>query len=57
MYLLCREDEESVVRFNGRVRSYTLELKEGGLGESHTITRYGKKIFPCKKGFSACSTL
>jgi len=29
----------------------------GGLRESHSMTRYCKKIFGCKKVFSACSIL
>jgi len=36
MYLSCREDEKSVVMFNGRVRSYTVGLR-GGVGR---ITHY-----------------
>ena len=36
MYPLCGEDEESVVMFKGRVRSYTLGLR----GEVAVITDY-----------------
>jgi len=36
MDLSWREDDEFVVRFNGRIRSYTLELR-GGVGR---ITHY-----------------
>jgi len=51
MYLLCREDEESVVMFNGRVRSYTLGLSGGGW-ENHTLSLgIERKYSPVKRGF------
>jgi len=37
MYLSCREVEESVVMFNGRVRSFTLGLRGAGW-ENHTLS-------------------
>ena len=56
MYPLCGEDEESVVMFEERVRSFTLGLMRGvGI-----ITHYHsvlKENIHLRKGLSACSTL
>jgi len=51
MSLFCRKDEESVVMFNGRVRSYTLGLRGGGW-ENHTLSLgIERKYSPVKRGF------
>ena len=42
MYLSCREDEESVLMFNGHVRSYMLLALMGGVGRithSHSVLK------------------
>jgi len=51
MYLLCCEDEGSVVMFNGRVRSYTLGHR-GGVWENHTLSLgIERKYTTVKRGF------
>jgi len=46
MYLSCREDEESVVMFNGCVRSDTLGLR-GGVGritDYHSVLKENSRL-------------
>jgi len=56
MYISWGEDEESVLMFNGRIRSYTLGLS-GGVGRITHFHSVLKQNIGLAKGFSTCSTL
>jgi len=51
MYLSCREDEESVVKFNGRLRSYTLGLRGEGRENQTLSLGHERKYSPVKRGY------
>ena len=51
MYLSCHEDDESLVMFNGCVRSYTLGLRGtvGKITHYHSVLK--NSYSPLKRGF------